>query len=421
MKIFYSALTEYYWMHISEVVNNLAELGHEVHVAGFLRSRPANLHPSVNFYNITFRNRDWFDFCNYNFWRNFYRWGKKRLSTNNKYSFYESWIEDIMNSIPFDLVYERRNDLNPAIFIAWNRGIPSILELNGIQPIEFEWKGYNPEKIKYILDNELAAIRCATKVICVSSGIRNYFVDKGFDPDKFVVIPNGANNKLFYPMDKKYCRNRLGLSLNRKIIGVIGSMQPFYEIDCVIKALPRILNNFPDVYFIVVGREYPPPLGHSKKTLQSLANEMGVSPRVEFIDPVPYEEVPLYINSFDICLLPIVKRQGWYAGISPLKLKEYLACGQPVIVSNVRGESQLLKQIGAGIHYEAGNPNDLADKVCTILKDEHLARRIGENGLRYVSEQATWKHVVKRILTIAEGITGKNNNESSIDQSNYKT
>jgi len=402
MRILYSALTEYFWMHIVEVVNNLAEMGHEVHVAGFLKSRPKRLHPSVVFYNITLSNRGFREAIDRDFWKNLLRYGHERLLSGQKLSFYESWILHLLDNTSFDLVYERRNDFNPAIALAKKYGIPSILEINGIQSIEFKWKGYKPDEIKHLLDNELRAIEDSTKVICVAQGIRDYFVEKGFNPNKFKIIPNGVNIDLFYPMDKEKCRQQSGFLLNDRIIGFTGSMQFFYEIDCAIKAMPKILRNFPDTRFVVVGREYPFPLGHSKDTLRALARQLGVLSKIDFLPPVPYEKVPTYINSFDVCLLPIVKREKWYAGISPLKFREYLACGKPVVASNVPGEAQMVREIGAGLLYEPGNPESLADNICTILKDKQLTKQMGENGHKNVLTRGTWKQAAEKILMTAE-------------------
>ncbi|MFQ5874696.1 MAG: glycosyltransferase, partial [Dehalococcoidia bacterium] len=85
-----------------------------------------------------------------------------------------------------------------------------------------------------------------------------------------------------------------------------------------------------------------------------------------------------------------------------LKLREYLACGRPVVASDVPGEAQLAREIGAGLLYEPANPEELADRICMILQDQQLARQMGENGRRNVVEQGTWRHVAEKLLMIAE-------------------
>jgi glycosyltransferase involved in cell wall biosynthesis len=404
MKILYSALTEHFWMHITEVVNNMADLGHEVHVAGFLRSRPKTLHPSVAFYNITLRNRGWREFCDPVFWQELLRWGRKRLSPTPMPSFYECWLEDIMEMVRFDLVYERNCFLNPAIALASKRGIPSILEFNGIWPLEAEWKGYPVDQVRCFLKKEVSAAKQATRVICVGQGALDYYMAQGVDVGKLHVIPNGANPDLFQPMDKQQCRGRVGIGFKEKIIGFSGSLQIFYELDCVIRAMPLILKRVPEARLVVVGRDYPPPFGLGRSVLRSLAKQLGVAERVDFLDIVLYEEVPYYINSSDVCLLPLVKRDDWQAALSPLKLREYLACGRPVIASNVIGDTQIVKGIEAGLLYKPGDPRDLAEKVCVIFENPGLAQEMADNGRRYVLAHDTWRHVTERIMAIAKEI-----------------
>lgn len=404
MKILYSALTEHFWMHITEVVNNMAELGHKVHVAGFLRSRPKRLHPSVAFYNITLRNRGWQEFCEPTFWRELLRWGRKWSVTGDRCSFYECWLEDIMNAVSFDLVYERNCHWNPVVALAAKRGIPSILEFNGIWPLEAEWKGYPAEEVRSFLKQEVAAARQATRVVCVAQGARDYYVAQGVDTGKFHVIPNGVNPDLFRPMDKRWCRERLDLGLEEKIIGFSGSLQIFYEVDCVIRAMPMILQQVLNTRFVTLGREYRPPFGPGRDRLHSLAEQLGVASRIDLLDAVLYEEVPYHISASDVCVLPLARKRNDRAARSPLKLGEYMACGRPVVASDVPGDVQIVEEIEAGLLYEPDNPQDLADKVCIILGNPRLAQQMADNGRRYVLEHGSWRYVTEKIMAIAEEI-----------------
>ena len=83
---------------------------------------------------------------------------------------------------------------------------------------------------------------------------------------------------------------------------------------------------------------------------------------------------------------------------------EYLACGQPVAASDVPGDVQILKEIEAGLLYKPGDPKDLAEKVCAILRNPELAQQMADNGRPYVMAHGTWRHVTQRIMAIAEEI-----------------
>ena len=110
----------------------------------------------------------------------------------------------------------------------------------------------------------------------------------------------------------------------RKIIGFTGSLQNFYEMECAIRALSLLVKNgTPNARMVVVGRDYPPPWGPGRDTLRSLASQLGVAHKLDFLDVVPQAEVPSYINSFDVCLLPLTDRPNWPAAGSALKLPEF--------------------------------------------------------------------------------------------------
>ncbi|MBI4318544.1 MAG: glycosyltransferase family 4 protein [Chloroflexi bacterium] len=401
MRILYSALTEYFWMHVVEVVNNLAELGHEVHLATFLRSRPPRLHHSVSFHNLSLRNRPWQDFLAPPFLDALIRCGLERLAGRGD-SIYASWIGHIVDSASFDLIYEREGNVAPAIAVAHARSIPSILEFNAIWPLEMQWKGYSPSEAQLALEVRLEAACLATRVVSVSAGARDYYSEHGASLGKFRVIPNGAAIDLFHPLEQRLCRERLGLGTKDKLIGYTGSLQPFYDIQCVIRAMPSILRRVPTAHFVAVGRDYKPPFGPGRENLKNLSRELGLASRVHLLEAVPYEEVPIHIGSFDLCLLPLAKKDGWQAALSPLKLREYMACARPVVASDIPGDSQVLGQARAGLLYEPGDREDIAEKICRLLESPELACSMGQNGRRHVLECGTWRHTAESILAVAE-------------------
>lgn len=404
MKIFYSALTENFWMHVTEIVNQFVKAGHEVHVAGFRPTRPKNMHPSVKFNNVTLRNRAWRGYCDSWFWKCFLKWGKKRLFSRSKSSFSEFCVEEIIKSNAFDLVYERNCFLNPAVHLAKKQAIPSILEFNGFWPLEAEWKKHTKEEVIRFKQQEVNAANQATRVICVGEGAREGYASFGVKKEKISVIPNGANPDLFYPMDKILCRKRLGFKSKDVLIGFSGSLQIFYELDTLIRAIPFISNEIPDIRLVIVGRDCLPPYGLGKRALQSLAKELGVLDRIDFHSIVPYEEVSYYLNSFDLCLLPLLEKGEWRAALSPLKLREYFACGRPVVGSNVAGESQIIHKIHGGVLYMPGDPKDLAEKVCTLLVDQAKLRQMSENARHFILSQGTWRHVSELIISVIDEI-----------------
>lgn len=100
--------------------------------------------------------------------------------------------------------------------------------------------------------------------------------------------------------------------------------------------------------------------------LINLVNKLGVNAHISFLGLINHKDVPSVINSFDICIAYYTKdRDGMN---SPFKVYEYLACGKPVIVSNVRGLSDKFANI-ANVA-KAEDANDLAEKITTLIKNK---------------------------------------------------
>ena len=237
------------------------------------------------------------------------------------------------------------------------------------------------------------------------------------DARKIHVIPNGANPDIFCPADVKECRKSLGLPIELKIVVFSGSLQIFYRVDEVIQAMPLILREFPTTLFVAVGRDYPPPFGLGRLEMRELAGKLGLNRQVMLLPPVDYSRVAIYINASDVCVLPIARLYQKGLGVSPLKMREYMSCGRPVVASDVPGDPRVLPKVGAGLLYEPGNPEDLASKVCTLLNDPIQARHMGENGRHYVLEKGTWRHVTQRIIAVAEeAMAERQRNEHEISR-----
>ncbi len=138
--------------------------------------------------------------------------------------------------------------------------------------------------------------------------------------------------------------------------------------------------------------------GQMKEELVELVDKTGVSDKFIFTGTVPYEEVPKYINASDVCVVP---KRPLKSGYSPLKLYEYMACGEPIVASRISG-FEILEQQNAGILVEPENPEELAKAIIKLLKDEKLREEMGKNGREYVVKHHSWESVARKVAEVCE-------------------
>lgn len=246
---------------------------------------------------------------------------------------------------------------------------------------------------------ELFFLKHCDVIIAVTPLIKKYLIEKGIDEQKIYVIENAANTELFKPMEQDIVKNELGLDKNCRYVCFVGNLAPWQGVEYLIQAAPLVLKEFPCTKFLIVGN------GMLKRELINLVEKTGVYSNFTFKGIVPYEEVPKYINASDIC---VVYKKPLKSGYSPLKLYEYMSCGKPVVASNLPG-FDILEKEKAGIVTEPENPEELANSITKLLKDDKLREEMGKNGREYVVKYNSWENVAKRTVEICEEtIRGKN-------------
>jgi glycosyltransferase involved in cell wall biosynthesis len=112
---------------------------------------------------------------------------------------------------------------------------------------------------------------------------------------------------------------------------------------------------------------------------------------------VPYDRVPVYINASDVCAAPFILARNAKIGLSPLKLYEYMACGKPVVASDISGVADALEASKGGLPVPSENPEALAEAISKLLENPELRADMGSKGLSYVTENYSWYSVAKQV------------------------
>jgi glycosyltransferase involved in cell wall biosynthesis len=300
-----------------------------------------------------------------------------------------------------DVLYLRQNSFPffPIILCKILK-IPSVVEVNGIVLDELKVnpgsKSLAYRVFSYLaLNSERLNYRHCDRIISVTDKLRDELLRLYSIPEsKISVINNGANTDLFKPLDREQVRPRLKMDTSKRYVCFVGHLAAWQGVEFLIHAAPLILEKFSDIRFLIVGD------GVMKDRLMEMTSKSDISDKFIFTGRVPYEDVPLYINAADVCVAPFIKERNSKIGLSALKTYEYLACGKPIVASNIPGVVDLIELSGGGIPVPPENPEELAAAVIKLLSDEHIRNIMGERGRRYVIENHSWDGVARKILEI---------------------
>lgn len=219
---------------------------------------------------------------------------------------------------------------------------------------------------RHIRDTDLRwrmirAWRSASKLFAVSNSLRRLAVDAGVDPGKALVVGNGVDLSRFAPIARSVARQKLGLRPDSKILVTVGGLVERKGFNRVIDCLPELLSRFPALHYLIVGGAGPE--GDYATTLRSQIRTLGVEQNVSFLGPLSPEGVCAALSAADVFVLAS-RNEGW-ANV----ILEAMACGLPVVATDVGGNSEVVCHSGLGAIVPFGDQTALIRALAGALSD----------------------------------------------------
>lgn len=285
-------------------------------------------------------------------------------------------------------------------------GIPYIITFHALGKVRQLHQGESDRFPKERIGIEKRVIDEADQIVALCPQDRDDLITLyQADPEKITIIPNGYNVNDFYPIDKLLARMVLGLDPKERIILQLGRLVPRKGVDNVIRALGELKRNHHlHARLLVVGGEsdipdptVTPELGR----LQALAQKETVADLVTFVGRRGRDTLRYYYSAADVFVTT-----PWYEpfGITPL---EAMACGTPVVGSNVGGIKYTVQDGQNGFLVPPKDAKTLAGRLAELLKSRKLLTYFSENGLRRVNE-FTWGAVANQTATMYEKVVLEN-------------
>ncbi len=300
-----------------------------------------------------------------------------------------------------DIIYSRdRFSLLLALLPAKLARKPIVYEVNGLTSEQRKMHGdylLNRLYVWLLETLDKLAFKNAARVVCVTDAIRDFYC--GRHPayaDKFLTVNNGVNTKLFHPLpvDEEVAelRKRLGFDEGEEIVAYVGNLSIWQGVEYLIRSAPKVVKGNPAVRFMIVGH------GPTLSACRKLADELGVGDKFKFVGQAPYTSLAYYINIADVCVAPYTRD----IPNCPIKVYEYLACGKPVVCSDIPGIDNL-RRSGAVVLTEPCNPDALASALLRVLADMHARTAQRELGPKAVAEY-TWVNTAGKVAAICEKV-----------------
>lgn len=236
-------------------------------------------------------------------------------------------------------------------------------------------------------------------IITVSYAMKDELIKLGFPENKIRVCWNGIDPDKYDPQkisqnEKNQLRRRYGIKDHEHLLFFIGRLVTIKGAENLVKAMPRVLEDFPDTKLLILG------IGDMENQLRFLIDQLGINDKVvmrtEFVSE---KERILHYASSDTVVLPSL-----YEPFG-IVCTEAMSMAKPVVVG-ASGTSGMREQIIAngekqcGIHINPNDSRDIAWGIKQLLESKEKSISFGKNARERVIEQYTWDIITKRTLEI---------------------
>ncbi len=223
----------------------------------------------------------------------------------------------------------------------------------------------------------------------------------GAGSSRIRIVPPGVDLALFHPIEQSFAKRAIGIPADHRLLLFAGRIERLKGIETLFRAVALLHQQRRDwdwsrINLAVIGGD-PSPEGvrqnEEMARLQALRQQLGLHEVVAFLGAREQEALPFYYAAAEMLIMP-----SHYESFGMVAL-EAMACGTPVIASDVGGLSVLVQHNKTGLRVRVNDPAELARAIEKLMDDEPRRRRLGQRAACY-AESFSWQQVVEKLLAV---------------------
>ncbi len=250
----------------------------------------------------------------------------------------------------------------------------------------------------YRIEGEKQVLRRADRIVVATLAelTQLRFLYKA-DASKMVVIPPGVDVSHFYPIPSDEAKMYIGLKPEDRMILFVGRIEPLKGVDTLIESMACLQpKESRPVHLAIIGGDpsaSPEEMNAEMARLQNLCEVLGLDQSVVFLGVRDQDKLPYYYSAAEVVVMP-----SHYESFGMVAL-EAMACGTPVIASEVGGLAYLVRDGETGFTIPAEEPETLCEKLSWLLNDAELHQKMSEQAAAYAQDYA-WEKIAKQIVEV---------------------
>jgi len=224
------------------------------------------------------------------------------------------------------------------------------------------------------------------------------------DMHKIRIIPPGVDIETFHPIPRSEARSELGIPPEEKLLLFVGRLEPLKGIDSLMQAIVLLREQLPALAerlcVSIIGGAFDPPDQQDMelRRLQKLREELKLDDLVTFVGGRGQAMLPYYYSAAEVVIMP-----SHYESFGMVAL-EAMACGTPVVASEVGGLAYLIQDGTTGFHVPDRDPVELAGKIRLLLENSELREDMSRAAVSYAAQYA-WPRIAGQIKALYDEFT----------------
>ncbi|NWF64331.1 MAG: glycosyltransferase [Chloroflexi bacterium] len=258
------------------------------------------------------------------------------------------------------------------------------------------------------LDGERQVLRRANRVVVATLAelTQLRFLYRA-EASKMTVIPPGVDTGRFYPIPSDEAKQFIGLKPENRMILFVGRIEPLKGVDTLIQAMScldlSLSSRDRPVHLAIIGGEpdvEPDKMSQEMLRLQRMCDDLCMGNMVVFLGKRAQDTLPYYYSAAEMLVMPSL-----YESFGMVAL-EAMACGAPVIASEVGGLGYLVQDGATGYTIPDSDPGMLCEKLSKLLGDNDLRQEMGERAAAYAKDYA-WEKIASAMIRLYEEVSHK--------------
>jgi len=343
---------------IQEIMGRLAQAGHAITMltgafrGGAARARVAgaDVHRTGNQFNFNFAAPAYY---------------KRHLKPLG----FDVIVEDV-NKIPFFMPMHEPDV--PVVAV-----VPHLFGTTVFQQASIPLAGY-----VYLYERFIPLVYKNCFFSVLSESTRDDLIARGLRPDRLRLIHSGMDHGLYFPDGRKP-------SARPPWVAYLGRLKKYKGIDLVIQAMPEVVQRVPEAVYKIVGE------GDDRPRLEAMTRKLGMQAHVDFTGWISGSTKVDLLRNCRI-LAYTSPKEGW--GLSVI---EAGACAVPVVASNSPGLRESVVDGKTGYLVPHGDVPILANRMIRLFSDDHLADRMGAEGIQWAAT-FNWDETTRKTLELLQ-------------------